>query len=139
MNEVERNIEVIKGWYQKVWNERNSDYIDQHYAPDGKAYGLGDSYLAGPAAFKAFHEAMLRKFPDIRVELQQCFGCDDRVALHFSAKMTHQGRTVELVGGGITRLRDGKIVEAWNVIDFLALLEQMDIVPANSFQTLLES
>ena len=139
MNEAQRNVEIMKGWYQVVWNERNSAYIDEHYAADGKAYGLGDSYLEGPAAFKGFHQAMLTKFPDMHVELVHCIGQGDLVALEFHATMTHNGKPITLRGGGFTRLKDGKIIEAWNHVDFLELLEQMGAAPAGSLQAMLES
>ena len=137
MNETERNVAIMRAWYQKVWNERNQDFIDQHYATDGKAYGLGGRYVEGPTAFKAFHSALLGKFPDMQVELLQCFGDGELVAVNFRAAMPHGGRTLELRGGGICRFVDGKIVEAWNLVDFLELFEQMGIVQANSIETML--
>ena len=137
-NEVDRNVQILRDWYQKVWNEKDPSFIDQHYAADGKAYGLGAQYVEGPEPFKAWQKALVGMFPDLRIELQHCFGFEDKVAVHFRATMTYQGREVELRGGGVTRLVDGKIVEAWNLVDFLELLEQMGNVPAGLFHRVLQ-
>ena len=65
---------------------------------------------------------------------QQGLEEDDLIVTRWVATMTHQGdqlgvpatgRRVTLTGVTIVRLRDGKIVEAWNNYDQLSLLQQI--------------
>ena len=139
MSETERNVEIIKNWFQVVWNQKDPSYIDEHFHQDGKAYGINREALNGPTAFRAFHAAMLAKFPDIRFEVEHCFGDRDLVTPYYRAQMTYENRRVELTGGGIVRMDDGKISEAWNLVNFLELMEQMAVVPEHSFQSVLQS
>jgi predicted ester cyclase len=59
---------------------------------------------------------------------------DDLIATRWVATMTHlgdqlgvpaTGRRVTVTGMTIVRLRDGKIVEAWNNYDQLSLMKQI--------------
>jgi hypothetical protein len=43
-------------WFEEVWNQGREEKIDELLAPDGVAYGLGESEanVHGPAGFKVF-------------------------------------------------------------------------------------
>ena len=61
----------------------------------------------------------------------------DRVAVRFTAKVLHGGdnlgfkatnKRVDLTGIAIARIKDGKIVEGWNVLDQLGMMTQLGVV-----------
>lgn len=134
---VRNNVRVLKDWYERVWNQGDASYIDKYYSSHGKAHGLGPTTVLGPDGFRDFQQAFLSRFPDLKVRVEQCFGQGDMVAVHFVATVTHEGSAIEFRGGGVCRFAGGRIVEAWNLLDLLGLLDQMGVVPEGSFQRVL--
>ena len=125
-------------WHDWLIDVRAAEaYIDAHYAADGRAYGLGGTFVRGPAAFKEFRAAMVARFPDIRFSVDELLTAGDRVAVRFTGRMTYDGTPVELQAGAFVVMRDGQIVEARNLVNFVELLEQVGALPAESFGTFL--
>ena len=65
---------------------------------------------------------------------------DDLVVSHIQARGVHTGellgipatnKTVTQEGIAIHRVRDGKIVEYWAVVDLAGVLQQLGVIPAN--------
>jgi steroid delta-isomerase-like uncharacterized protein len=135
---VKENVELLRRWFKEVWNEGKAETISELMAPDAVAIGqLEDgTVLRGPAEFAAFAERIHGAFPDINVWVEDAFGAEDKVALRWSATMTHRGdhlgmpatgKRVCITGMTIVRMVDGKIVEGWDNWDQLAMLEQIGI------------
>ena len=70
------------------------------------------------------------------------------VVERFTARGTHQaelmhipatGREVSLPGINILRLRDGRIVERWGVLDLLGFMQQLGAVPQSPAAERLDS
>ncbi len=141
-----QNEAIMKEWFEGgVWGASDDAsaeaFIDAHYAEDGRAYGLGDSFVEGPAHFKQFRTAMAAAFPKQVFEVTHIHAHDDQVWLRWEATLTSAGgETYSLIGGGLLEMADGKIVKAWNLVNFLDMLESMGTVDAGSlvkgFETL---
>ena len=140
---VEDNVRLARRWFQEVWNEGRMQTVYELFAENGIATGQSEQgeMLRGPKDFAIFVERIRGAFPDIKVMVDDAFGADDRVALRWSATMTHKGdqlgmaatnREVKISGITITRIRNGQIVEGWDNWDRLGLMRQ--IGPAESSQ-----
>jgi steroid delta-isomerase-like uncharacterized protein len=140
---VEDNVRLARRWFQEVWNEGRMQTVYELFAENGIATGQSEQgeMLRGPKEFAIFVERIRGAFPDIKVMVDDAFGADDRVALRWSATMTHKGdqlgmaatnREVKISGITITRIRNGQIVEGWDNWDRLGLMKQ--IGPAESGQ-----
>jgi steroid delta-isomerase-like uncharacterized protein len=140
---VEDNVRLARRWFQEVWNEGRMQTVYELFAENGIATGQSEQgeMLRGPKDFAIFVERIRGAFPDIKVMVDDAFGADDRVALRWSATMTHKGdqlgmaatnREVKISGITITRIRNGQIVEGWDNWDRLGLMKQ--IGPAESGQ-----
>ena len=133
---VEENTKLARRWFQEVWNEGRMQTVHELFAQDGVAIGqseLGEA-IRGPQDFVSFVERIRGAFPDIKIKIEEAFGADDRVALRWSATMTHKGhqlgmpttnRLVRISGITITRMRNGQIVEGWDNWDQLGLMKQI--------------
>jgi steroid delta-isomerase-like uncharacterized protein len=129
----------MRSWFEEVWNQGREDAIDRLFAVDGLAHGLpGGVALRGPADFKPFFRSFRGAFPDIRVEVIRSVTEGDMVAVHCRVIGTHTGDTLGMAATGkntefwgmcIARVRDGKILEAWNNFDFLVFYQQLGLVP----------
>ena len=131
---------VMRRWFEEVWNKGREDAIDEMFAPEGVAHGLVDENgeeLRGPSGFKPFFRRFREAFPDIQVTVEDCICEGDRAAARCTVRATHGGdalgvaatnNAVEFDGLCIIRVRDGKIVEAWNNFDFARLNRQIGLV-----------
>jgi ketosteroid isomerase-like protein len=79
------------------------DFVD-HDAPPGTP--------AGPEAAKAFAGAMISHHPDLKIEVEDIFGEDDRVALrlHWNAEQTGYVQ----YGIVVFRFEGDRIAERWS-------------------------
>jgi predicted ester cyclase len=66
--------------------------------------------------------------PDLSITIDDQIAEGNKVATRWTATMTQQGKKVSLKGITIDRFENGKIVEAWRIIDMLGLLEQTGAV-----------
>ncbi len=145
------NTSVIRRWFEEVWNKGREGAIDELFDEEGVAHGLADetgSPLRGPEGFKPFFRKFREAFPEIEVVVEDTVSEDDKVAARCTVRGRHRGDAlgfkatdspVEFEGICIVRLRDGKIVEAWNNFDFMSMFQQLgalrlDAGPAASDQ-----
>jgi len=136
---LEANKALVRRWFEEVWNKGRAEAIDEMFAADGIAHGLsGDegTPLQGPVDFKPFHEMFRGAFPDIEVIVEDLIAEGDKVAARCSVRGKHTGdhlgvaatnADVDFSGLSLVRIRDGKIVEAWNNFDFLRMNRQVGI------------
>jgi steroid delta-isomerase-like uncharacterized protein len=128
---------LIHRWFEEVWNQGRSEVIDEMFASAGIAHGLTDQQgneLRGPEGYKPFFESFRKAFPDIRVIVEDTVSEGDKVAARCRVEGTHSGEglgvaptgnRVAFTGMTIIRVKEGKIVEAWNNFDFLTMSQQI--------------
>lgn len=140
----EDNKAVIERWFEEVWNKKREEAIDELFDEEGVAHGLaGDAGgdLRGPEGFKPFFRRFRDAFPDIKVVVEDTVSEGDKIAARCSVSGSHQSdslgfaatnQPVEFDGICIVRVRDGKIVEAWNNFDFMAMFVQIGAVQVSA-------
>jgi steroid delta-isomerase-like uncharacterized protein len=136
----EENKVLVHRWFEEVWNKGRSDAVNEMFADEGVAHGLADdsgNELRGPNGFKEFHAKFREAFPDIIVSVEDSISEGDRVAVRCSVRGKHAGHSlgfpatdaqVEFTGMSIVKIKDGKIVEAWNNFDFMNLYKQLGAI-----------
>lgn len=134
------NKALIERWFEEVWNKGRAEAIDEMFAEDGIAHGLADATgqpVIGPAEFKVFHATFREAFPDITVSVDDTVSEGDKVAARCSVYGKHMGDSlgfkasqapVEFTGITIVRVKEGKIVEAWNNFDFMRMYKQIGLI-----------
>jgi len=121
-NVSEKNKALIRRWFEEVWNQGRMDAIGEMFAKNGISHGLLDDakLLRGPVVLRRFHTQFRLVFPTIKVVVEDQIAEGDKVATRCSmhtkpSRSRHQFQPpVVLSGVTITRIKDGKIVEAWN-------------------------
>ena len=139
-NSLEENKALIRRWFKEVWNDGRSESIAEIFAGDGIAHGLSDDPtqpLRGPAEFMPFHAQFRGAFPNIEVVVEDQIAEGDLVATRCSVRGKHTGdhlgfvatnSPVDFTGMTITRIKNGKIVEAWNNFDFMKMYRQLGAI-----------
>lgn len=134
---------LLHRWFEEVWNNQSESAIDEMLAEGTVVNGLSDTAgnpIVGPEGFKVFHRAFLSAFNDIHVTVEDSIAEGDKVAIRCSVKMTHTGegigvaptnQAIEFTGLGFAKIKDGKIVEAWNEFDFMKMYRQLGALTLN--------
>lgn len=96
---------------------------------------------AGREGFRTFFTALLRAFPDTKIEPAHMVADDEHVCIAYTLTGTHQGqfrgigptgKKIEVRGVQIGRFEDGQIAERWGSSDELGILEQLGLEPAGA-------
>jgi steroid delta-isomerase-like uncharacterized protein len=129
----QKNKDLVVRWFEQVWNQQNEAAVDVMFHPEGKLYGFpgAESAVEGPEAFKVLRRNFLSAFPNVRVDIEEVIAEGDRVAIRWTATMTHlgdglgfpaTGKAGRLEGSSFCVMKDGMIFEGWNQMDFQGLI-----------------
>lgn len=132
----EENKQLARRWFEEVWNRQREEAIDEMFAAGGKAHGFPepDSVLVGPEKFKEVHRVFLGAFPDLRVTVHDVVAEGDKVAVFWTATMTHLGEHLgfapttkkERLEGASFLIVDGpQIQEGWNYMEMQGLIMRL--------------
>ncbi len=88
---------------------------------------------------KAFFNAYITAFPDLRMHVEDVIASGDKVVARFRATGTNTGdfmgmpatgKSVDVQGIDIIRFGDdGKAAEHWGVFDAMAMMQQLGAIP----------
>jgi predicted ester cyclase len=125
--------QLVRSYFDEVLTQRRIDRLDElldqgfrSYAPSGASIDR-DQYQAAVAA-------TLAAFPDLAVTVEEQVAEHDLVATRWSAVGTHSGdlfgiestrRRVRVSAMHMHRVRDGRFIDHWEVIDLHGLLAQL--------------
>jgi steroid delta-isomerase-like uncharacterized protein len=142
----EENKALVRKFFEEVWNNRNLDYLDEVYSPDFVLHALWQNTSAGGAIEASGTEpakqvigGWFEGFPDIKVTVEDQVAEGDLVGSRHSSHGTHTntfmgmpatGKEATVTGMTVTRIADGRIVEAWTSWDALGMFEQLGIAPS---------
>jgi steroid delta-isomerase-like uncharacterized protein len=140
MTNSQANKKIVTEFIVEVINNRKLDLAGNYFSRDLIWHGWSDfSHLNGLDAFVDLLRQFFVGFPDLHVTMEDVIAEDDKVVLRWNWSGTHQGyfegiaptgKRVKVIGLGVFRLEDGKIVERWLIEDFLDLMRQLDALPA---------
>jgi steroid delta-isomerase-like uncharacterized protein len=132
----EANKQLVRRWFEEVWNQQRESAIDAMFSPEGKSHGFPeeDSVLIGPEDFKSIHRSFRGAFPDVHVTVEDLVAEGDKVAVRWKAEMTHRGdhlgfaatgKRASMNGASFVVVKDGKIDEGWNFMDMGSLFARL--------------
>ena len=141
------NKALVRRAYEDGMNERNLAIIDEVFAPDYVAHFPGVPPVRGVEAAKEVIGSFLAAFPDIVFTIEDQIAEGDRVATRWTAKGTHlgefrgfppkthgispTGNPVTFSATDIYRIVDGRIVEEWNTLEQLDVVQQLGAIPSS--------
>src|SRR5262249_32392172 len=93
--------------------------------------------VRGPESFKSFHREFCAAYPDLNITIEDLLTDGDKIVGRCRVTGTHEGeafglapknRPVNFTGILISRIKDNKIVEAWNEFDFVTMYAQLGVL-----------
>ncbi|MBX7080172.1 MAG: nuclear transport factor 2 family protein [Nannocystaceae bacterium] len=117
-----------------MWTDRDATAIDEMFVPERHGVvGLAKAAI-GPKEFRSFWDMMTAALRDTRVVIEQLWVANEESV--FFARMlatsVRGGKSIDVRFSGHAVVKEGKIVEATNVVDFLALMQQLGALEADA-------
>ena len=136
---IEQNKSIVRRFWEEVFNGRKLTLIDEFFTTDWVYHGVAGRKLYGPEGLKQFLTTYHNAFPDIQVKVENLIAEGDKVVSHVTSRGTHKGELMGIAPTGkqvtvpaicISRFAGDKIVEDWEIIDLLGMLQQLDVIPS---------
>jgi steroid delta-isomerase-like uncharacterized protein len=123
----------------EAWNAHDVESVVALYADDFVGVDVAEREpQRGPSSMRASYEQYVQAFPDLVLTLHETIVQDDRVAVVWTVRGTHNGsilripataRAVEVRGMSAFTVRDGKFVAATSIWDLAGLLRSLGLLP----------
>lgn len=134
-----KNSELIRRWFEEIWNQGREQTIDELCAKEAVGHGqtTDGSDIVGPEHFRQFWHNFRSAFTSIRVEIHRTIEEGDLAMAQWTLSAKHTGsflgveptgKQITATGMSIQRFAGGKIVEAWDNWDQLAVMTQLGVV-----------
>lgn len=134
---LEENKAIARRFFEQVWNKGNLDVIDETHSA---GYVLHDPTgdIKGTEGLRQFVMVYRTAFPDFHVTIEDEIAEGDMVVLRWTVTGTHKAELMgipptnkQMTMAGITmgRIASRKIVEAWNSLDALGMMQQLGVIP----------
>ena len=134
-----RNSELIRQWFEEVWNQGREETINELCAKEAVGHGqtTDGSDIVGPDHFRQFWQSFRSAFTSIQVEIHRTLDEGDMAMAQWTLSAKHTGsflgvaptgKLITTTGMSLQRFAAGKIVEAWDNWDQLAVMAQLGVV-----------
>ena len=132
--------EENKAVYRKLvdgMNSGNAEILDEVYSPSLVYYTTGPSVNLDREGVKQYLTAVVAAFPDCKMTIDDLLADGDKVIYRMTYRGTHKGdlfgvsatnKEVTARTIGIARILDGKIVEEWENMDEMGMMQQLGVV-----------
>ena len=128
------HADLLREWYSEVWEQGNTDAIDRYFAPETMAEGLIPEMQVGADDFRDLVMAFRHILGEIHVDLPKIIENGDWVSaiIHLRTTRADNGAPLQATGSVVGRIKDGRMVEAYNQFDFISLFEQLGQFPQDT-------
>jgi predicted ester cyclase len=135
MSSVKALREVVQRLAETFNNPQNreSSYFD-FYDDSLTIHGFPPNLPTNKEGFKQFIYLLWKAFPDIRIMFEDIIIEGNKVVCRYNLAGTHKGEFMDLQptnkqfrvnGMTVFSFRDGKVIERWNLVDMMSLMEQL--------------
>ena len=137
---TDQNKTIARRIVEEGWTKHNPVILDQLFSNDALLHDPQNPTVAkGPQGAKSTLATYLRAFPDMKISIEREIADGDYVVQHLLATGTNTGefngvpatgKKINVTGVVTSKIKDGKVIEAWSLFDSLGLLQQLGVVPA---------
>jgi steroid delta-isomerase-like uncharacterized protein len=132
--------DLVRRYSDDFWGRGDAEAADELFTEDFVDHNPASPEQTGGREGQKQVLALFRSaFPDLRVTTEEIIVEDDKAALRWTARGTHEGelmgipatgKQITLTGIDILRIADGRLAERWAEGDNLGMLQQLGVVPA---------
>jgi steroid delta-isomerase-like uncharacterized protein len=119
-------------------NEGRTDILDSAYVEDAVLHTVPE--VKGKANCKAYYENFVTGFTERQFIVKEIFADGDKLVKYWQFKGKHTGnffgipatgKSVDVIGCTIVKMKDGKIAEEQDFMDNMVLMTQLGLLPAS--------
>ena len=135
MQEAPSSLRLI---FDQAFNQGNLAIVDELVSVDNITHMASWGMPASRLGLKQWIASIRTAFPDLHCTVEDEIGEGDKFAAHWTMRGVHRGmffgnpptgRLVEAQGIIFARIKNGWIVEDWILVDQIAILQQIGVVP----------
>ena len=128
------NKELVKLYYNELWNKQNKDYIDILFDDNITFHGSLDISVVGKEKFKEYMDTILTGIPNLFHSILTMVCEDDTIAVRALYNGRHTGKLFDYEasnnkivysGASFFKFKDGKIIDIWVLGDLNNLTKQL--------------
>jgi len=124
---------LAREWLEKIWNQRDENYMNAKLPADGFYYSCGSKEKLVGDDFIAFRKQMLKAFPNVRIRVDQTMSQGDEAAVRWLVQCDPEVSTApEFWGITWFRFKDGKLAGGWDAYDESAAAARLQAALAKS-------
>ena len=134
---TDQNKAVVERFLKELITEDRRELVEELVAEDYVYRGGDGEEYQGREGFLEVLDTYRNAFPDLHVEIDKMVAEGDVVATWYTFSGTHRGELEEIPPTGrkisstsvqFTTVRDGLIVEEWDLVDQFSLLDTLGVV-----------
>lgn len=136
---IENNKTVFRQVVEEIFNQGNINLFDELVAPDFIEHEeLPPELPGGREGAKMLFTQLRSAFPDFKAKIEDIIAEGDRVVVRMNWTGTHKdefmgipatGKSISIEVIDIVRIEGGKFVEHWGIMDNMAMMQQLGVVP----------
>ena len=136
----EENKAISRRFYEEVFTKGNLSALEEFIAADFVDHNpFGPETVSSLEGLKEMFGMFNAAFPDMTLTVEDQIAEGDKVVSRFTTTGTHKGefmgipatgKTVTISAIDIHRIENGQIVEHWDEVDMLGMMQQLGVVPA---------
>ena len=136
---TEQNKALVRQLVEEAINQGNMRVIDELLIPDFVEHEeLPPGIPPGREGPKVLFTMLRSGFPDIKATIEHLIAEGDQVVLHMTWTGTHKGEFMGIPPTGksisinvidILGIAEGKFVEHWGIMDSMAMMQQLGVIP----------
>lgn len=132
------NEQTMTRWVTEMWGGGNMSLVDQFTSADYVYRAPGQDDVRGAKALRELVTFYRTVFPDLSNTIAEQIVADDTVVTRGTTHGTHQaplgnvpasGKRVAVAWVLISKFKNGKIAEEWEIYDSLGLMQQIGAIP----------
>jgi steroid delta-isomerase-like uncharacterized protein len=139
---TDQNKAIARRIVDEGWTKHNPTILDSLFSNDALLHDPQNKTVEkGPQGAKSTLATYLKAFPDLKISIEREIAEGDYVVQHLRAigkntgefnGMPPTGKDTNITGVMTSKIKDGKVIEAWSLFDSLGLLRQLGVVPAGA-------
>ncbi|WP_428023508.1 ester cyclase [Arcobacter sp.] len=131
---MNRNKEIVKSYYENLWNKKDKSYIDKLFDDNILFRGTLDIETNGKKEFEEYFDMILSAIPNLYHGVELMIAENNLVSARAIYNGTHMGklfdieatnRRIRYNGASFFRIENDKIKEIWVLGDLNSLYKQL--------------
>lgn len=127
---------VMRRFVEEVINNGDYSVLGELIHPN-YVYRSPDQELHGSDAIMGLLTAYRTAFPDLNTEIDDLVIANNKAVITITLTATHErdlmgivatGKKIEVHWMVLSRFEDGKIVDEWEILDMLAMFQQLGVI-----------